>query len=195
MDPTNALLHRMRIRRLTGEQIRDAILAISGRLDRRVHGKSVKVHVTPFMRGNRSPGGSGPADGNGRRSLYVEVRRNHLSHFLTAFDKPVPFATIGKRGVSNSPAQPLILLNDEFVHKQAELWAKRLVEGNAAFDRVILVRAYVEAFGRVPESWEVEAAGAFIREGLKEQGEKHWISVWKDLFHVLFNVKEFVFIN
>ena len=53
----------MRIRRLTGEAIRDSILAISGRLDPKMYGPSVMVHITPFMRGNRSPSGSGPVDG------------------------------------------------------------------------------------------------------------------------------------
>src|SRR5207253_3110480 len=51
IDPQNLLLHRMRVRRLEGEAIRDSILAISGRLDERLYGKSVPVHLTPFQDG------------------------------------------------------------------------------------------------------------------------------------------------
>src|SRR5262249_31622482 len=47
-DPQNLLWHRMRIRRLEGEAIRDAMLVVSGRLDRRVYGPPVPVHLTPF---------------------------------------------------------------------------------------------------------------------------------------------------
>jgi Protein of unknown function (DUF1553) len=55
------------------------------------------------------------------------VRRNFLSSFLLAFDTPAPFSTVGKRTVSNVPAQALILMNDPFVHNQADVWAKRVV--------------------------------------------------------------------
>ena len=98
-DPTNRLLHRFPIRRLTAESVRDSLLAVSGRLDRQMGGPGVMVHITPFMRGNRSPGHSGPVDSDGRRSIYIRVLRNHLSHFLVAFDKPVPFTAIGLRPV------------------------------------------------------------------------------------------------
>src|SRR5262249_49615295 len=54
-DPQNLLLHRMRIRRLEGEAIRDAMLAVSGRLDVRLYGPSVPVHLTPFMEGRGKP--------------------------------------------------------------------------------------------------------------------------------------------
>ena len=196
VDPTNRLFHRMSVRRLPAESIRDHVLAVSGRLDRRMFGKSTMVHITPYMRGNRSPGGSGPLDGDGRRSIYTEVRRNHLSAFLTAFDKPAPFMAIGKRTVSNSPSQSLILLNDPFVHEQASLWAKRLLaEGESDDER--LGMAYLWAFAREPTSTEREATLAFVAgQRVEYRGEVDAEArVWADLCHTLFNVKEFVHIN
>ena len=198
VDPTNALLHRSRVRRVSAEAIRDQLFAVSGRLDRRMGGPSVRVHITPFMRGNRTPGGSGPADGDGRRSLYIEVRRNHLSHFLSAFDKPVPFTTIGRRGISNSPAQPLILLNDPLMHELSRSWAERLVtiEGSDA-DR--LEAAYRAAFGRPPKPEEQTAALAFLRSGEAAGGDAEQdgdrVGSWADLCHTLFNVKEFIYLR
>lgn len=201
IDPTNRFLHRMPVRRLTGEVIRDHLLAVSGRLDRRQFGESVKVHITPFMRGNRTPRGSGPVDGDGRRSIYTEVRRNTLPAFLAAFDKPPPFMAIGKRTVSNSPTQSLILLNDPLVHEQALRWAKRLIENQPTHDERIAA-AFEQAFARLPGPTEIEAALIFLRAQEKayvdeENTTKHQATelAWRDLCHTLFNVKEFIHVN
>jgi hypothetical protein len=112
------------------------------------------------------------------------VRRNFLSPFLLAFDTPIPFSTVGRRTVSNVPSQALILLNDPFVHAQADLWAKRTAN-LAEADRVRAM--YVAAFGRTPTSDEVNAC----REYLRDNGERGWAA----LAHVLFNAKEFVFLE
>ena len=197
VDPANKLFHRMPIRRLPAESIRDHILAVSGRLDRRMYGKSTMVHITPYMRGNRSPGGSGPLDGDGRRSIYTEVRRNHLSAFLTAFDKPAPFMAIGRRNVSNAPAQSLILLNDPFVHQQASIWAQRLM-GMDTSDEARIEQAYLLAFSRRPSNDEQRAAAEFVssqQQAYAAETEDSTKRAWTDLCHTLFNVKEFVHIN
>jgi cytochrome c553 len=194
VDPDNRLLHRMSIRRLPAEAIRDHLLAVSGRLDRRMFGKSVPTHITPFQRGDRSPGASGPLDGDGRRSIYLEVRRNHLSPMLLAFDKPIPFMTLGKRGVSNSPAQPLILLNDPFVHEQAGLWARRLLALEGRSDAERIERAYLEAFARPPDAGELDAALRFLTaQAAMYDGDAE--AAWKDLCHTLMNVKELIFLG
>ena len=113
-DPENILLSRTNVRRLQGEAIRDSILAASGTLNRKMHGPSIAVHVTPFMSGRGRPK-SGVLDSDGRRSIYIETRRNYLSPMMLAFDTPIPFNAIGARSVSNVPAQALILLNDPLV--------------------------------------------------------------------------------
>ncbi|MCS6776715.1 MAG: DUF1549 and DUF1553 domain-containing protein, partial [Chthonomonadaceae bacterium] len=97
VDPQNRLWHRANLRRLEAEAIRDAVLAISGRLDRTLYGPSVMPHLTEFMEGRGRPKTSGPLDGNGRRSIYIGVRRNFLTPFFLAFDYPVPFSTMGRR--------------------------------------------------------------------------------------------------
>src|SRR5262245_64560520 len=90
-DPENRLLHRMPIRRLEAEAVRDAMLAVSGRLDRAMFGKGPLPNLTDFMVGRGRPGTSGPLDGAGRRSIYLNVRRNFLTPMFLAFDYPVPF--------------------------------------------------------------------------------------------------------
>jgi cytochrome c553 len=194
-DPDDLLLHRMRMRRLEGEAIRDAMLVISGRFTDRLYGPPVPVHLTAFQDGRGRPA-SGPLDGDGRRSLYLSVRRNFLSPFLLAFDTPSPFSTVGRRTVSNVPAQSLILLNDPFVHGQAQLWARRvLAHPGSPRDRI--VRMYESAFARSPTEAELTACLAFLgrsRPGgpAASPGDP---GAWTDLAHVLFNVKEFIFLN
>ncbi|MBC8325997.1 MAG: PSD1 domain-containing protein [Verrucomicrobia subdivision 3 bacterium] len=192
-DPANTLLHRMRVRRLQGEAIRDAILAVSGRLDKKMYGPPVAVHLTPFMEGRGRPGRKGPLDGAGRRTIYQEVRRNFLSPMMLAFDLPLPLTTFGRRTSSNVPAQALILMNDPFVVEQSKLWAKRILTVNEP-DRIDA--AYETAFGRPPNANEKNAAFTFLQTQAKAHGEKQPAEkAWSDLCHVLFNVKEFVFLN
>ena len=92
-----------------------------------MYGPSVPVHLTSFMEGRGRPGRSGPLDGDGRRSIYLNVRRNFLNPMFLAFDAPVPFSTMGRRNVSNVPAQALTLMNDPLVVGQARLWAERVM--------------------------------------------------------------------
>src|SRR5262249_55097683 len=95
-DPGDLLLHRMRMRRLEGEASRDRMLAVSGRLGDKMYGPRVPIYLRESQEGRGRPA-SGPLDGDGRRSLYLSVRRNFLSPFLLAFDTPSPFSTVGRR--------------------------------------------------------------------------------------------------
>ena len=185
-DPQNLLLHRMRLRRLEGEAIRDAMLRISGRLNAAMGGPSVPVFLTPFQEGRGKPA-SGPLDGDGRRSVYLSVRRNFLSSFLLAFDTPAPFSTVGRRTSSNVPAQALILMNDPFVHQQADVWAKRVLAAKTSpEDRVRGM--YLDAFSRPPTDAELRACVGYLGAAADQRR-------WADLCHVLFNTKEFYFLN
>ena len=201
LDPTNIFLHRMNVRRLEAEAIRDSLLAVSGRLEPSMYGPSVPVHLTSFMEGRGRPGHSGPLDGGGRRSLYLNVRRNFLNPLFLAFDMPVPFSTMGRRNVSNVPAQALTLMNDPMVVGQARLWAKRVMSGPPQSARVRLDELFETAFGRPPTDQEARACLAFLdiqrharRDGNSQDGEAE-VLAWTDLCHVLINMKEFIFVD
>nr|MDQ3331023.1 DUF1553 domain-containing protein [Planctomycetota bacterium] len=190
VDPSNRLLHAQRIRRLEGEALRDAMLAVSGELDPRLGGESVPVHLTEFMQGRGRPKDSGPLDGDGRRSLYIKVQRNFLTPMLSAFDYPPPATTVGRRNVSNVPAQALILLNDPFVIDQAKLWARQVPAEPSLSTEDRITRLYEAAYSRPPSAEETTTAVAFL-EARSETDEQ----AWTDLCHVLFNGKEFVFVR
>ncbi len=195
IDPENKWLHRFRLRRLQGEAIRDSMLAISGELDTTMYGPSVPIHLTSFMQGRGRPGGNGPLDGAGRRSIYTEVRRNFLSPMMLAFDTPIPFNSIGKRNQSNVPAQALILMNDPLVISQAEKWATRILASNNEQQERI-ENAFEEATGRLPSRQETQDLTEFLSTQADSYGvESDDPKVWKDLCHVLFNLKEFIYIQ
>jgi hypothetical protein len=190
-DPQDRLLHRMPVRRLEAECIRDGILAVSGRLDSTLYGAPVMPHLNEFTPG-RGAAPSGPLDGAGRRTIYLSVRRNFLIPMLLAFDYPVPVTTQGRRTVSNVPSQALTLLNNPFVVAQAQEWAKHILAEPGTPDQRI-ERMYETAFGRLPKTPEREAAQAFLNS--KEYGGPNDPTAWSDLCHVLFNVKEFIFLH
>ena len=206
VDATNQLLHHKPVKRLEGEVIRDQLLALSGRLDPKMFGPSIPIFLTEFMQGRGRPG-NGPLDGHGRRSIYLSVRRNFLHPMLLTFDMPIPFNSMGRRNVSNVPAQYLILMNDQFVVAQAELWAKRLLDDpqwkNLEPAQRISGRlndAYLNAFCRLPTEIEEKQLTEFLHAqgaalNIPPEDRTDDLRVWKDLVHILVNTKEFIFIE
>ena len=182
------------IRRLQGEAIRDSILLAAGSLDQKMYGPSVPIHLTPFMSGRGRPK-SGPIDGNGRRSIYVAIRRNFLSPMMLAFDTPIPFNAIGARSISNVPAQALILMNDPLVSQQAGKFADQITGlSENVDDRISLI--YLKALARKPNSHELVKAKRFIEtQANRLNVDSDSKDAWKDLCHVIFNTKEFIYLK
>ncbi|MDA2924499.1 DUF1553 domain-containing protein [Acidobacteria bacterium AH-259-L09] len=200
-DPQNKLLHHMPVRRLEAEAIRDSILAVAGTLDRQLFRPSVPPHISEYQDGRGKPE-SGPLDGSGRRSIYIQVRRNFITPMFLAFDYPLPVSAIGRRSVSTVASQALMMMNNEFVILQAQEWARRLTTAeNEPGKRV--EQMYLTAFGRPPENWEMAEVLQFIEsqksryEASTELATLETVDhqVWSDLCHVLLNSAEFIYIR
>jgi len=190
LDPDNLWLTRARVRRLEAEAIRDTLMSIAGRLDLRLEGGSVPVHLTEFLEGRGRPGMSGPADGEFRRSLYISVRRNFLVPMMSIFDSPNPFSSMGRRNVSSVPAQSLTLLNDPFVHQLAKHWSQALLARADISDDQRLEQMYLAAFSRRPTKEEQAAAIGFIADQMATGRNQQ--DVWQDVAHVVMNMKELI---
>ncbi|MDP7107939.1 MAG: DUF1553 domain-containing protein, partial [Roseibacillus sp.] len=187
-DPKNLYLQRMPVARMDAEAIRDHILACSGELKRdQMYGLSVAVNIDDQPNSRAKPR-SGPLDGNGRRSVYLEMRRNFLSSFLRVFDLPNATEPTGQRNVTNVPAQSLALLNDPFVHQQAQNWARRVMTGGGTIDDQ-LRKVHRQAFGREATEAELQWGRKVLRElgGGTE-------AAWKGLCHLMINRKEFIYV-
>ena len=192
IDPENKLLHRMPLRRLEGEVLRDAILTVSGRLDRAMLGRPVPVHLTEFVVGRGRPSRSGPLDGEGRRSVYISVRRNFLSTLMLTFDTPTPFSTIGRRTVTNVPGQSLALMNDAFIHEQAGVWVERLLYEAPGGDSGRVETIFRQALGRAPSNSERSRCLSSLRQLRKETDSD--AAAWKELCHTVFSLNEFLYV-
>lgn len=168
---------RSPVRRLDSEALRDAMLAVSGTLKPDLYGPSEAVYVSAFMDGDpRGKPKSGAIDSNGRRAVYVNIRRNYLPDSLLIFDHPQPISTIGKRNTSVVSSQALYMLNNEFVHLMAERWAAQPGQTPE--------KMYWQAFGRPATPDELAAAAEFLR--------KEPLSGYA---HVLLNTTEFSFLR
>ncbi len=196
-DPTNKWLQHMPVRRLEAESIRDTVLFVSGQLDLTMYGPSIPTwyaHDTGKTTGDNP---KGPLDGAGRRSVYLEVRRNVSNPFLEAFDQPKPASTRGQRDMTNVPAQSLALLNNPFVVDQANRWAKATL----AQDQTPAARIddmFVRALGRAPLPEEKDAAQTLLEQMRQEHaasGADADLQAWSDLAHSIMNLKEFIYIR
>lgn len=171
------------VRRLDAESVRDAILAVSGRLDLKMYGESIQPRRLEPQDYRRLF--QGPLDGDGRRSIYLKVTRMEGPRFLEIFDMPPPLQTRGNRDVTNVPSQALALLNDPFVTAQAAFWAERLLrEDETATVDTRLRKMFQEALSREPSDAELQR--------WRELAQK---LPWKDVAHTFFNTKEFLYLR
>ncbi|MEM1067244.1 MAG: PSD1 and planctomycete cytochrome C domain-containing protein, partial [Planctomycetota bacterium] len=123
VDPANELFWRFNPRRLSAEEVRDSLLAVSGSLNRSVYGPSMYPKLSKEVLAGQSRPGSGWGNSSeqdrNRRSVYIHVKRSLLTPLLTAFDFPDPDLTCEDRFATLQPGQALSLLNSDFVHEQA----------------------------------------------------------------------------
>jgi Protein of unknown function (DUF1553)/Protein of unknown function (DUF1549)/Planctomycete cytochrome C len=186
VDSDNLLLWRMNIGRLDAESVRDAVLAISGKLDLTMGGPSVKqflqtpgIHVTPNVDYQKMD-----VDGPGmyRRSVYRFLFRTLPDPLMDALDCPDASQFAPTRATSVTALQALAMLNDRFMIRQSEHFAARLQKESSGLEEQIR-RAYLLALGRPAADKESAALSAYAsRHGLT------------NACRVLFNCNEFLFV-
>lgn len=192
-DPQNRLLAHMTAQRLEAEAVRDAVLFLAERLDTAFAGPSVPMHIEPWMHGRDLPKTRGPLDGAGRRSVYLEIRRNFPAPLLAAFDFPQPQTSVGRRQTSLSPLQPLALMNDALVRELAERWAARLIATEPAPQQRI-ERIFLEAFCRLPGKAETATMQRYLtaRRNNAAAAQLDDLNIWTGVCLAVMNADEFI---
>lgn len=200
-DANNDLLSFANVKKLEGEAVRDGLLYIAGQLDMRVNGGTARAYLTDFLTGRGRPGVNGSMNGDGRRSLYLEVRRNFLNPMLTAFDMPTPFSSIGKRNTSNVPSQALTMINDPLLHWIAKGWAERELR-EAVSDEERASRMLTAVTGKRPSDEQLKISIEFLseeramsanNEPASTNSQEREVEVWSNYAHVLLNSKSMLF--
>ena len=199
-DPDNALVWRMSKRRLEGESVRDAMLAISGQLDRNTPGGS-SVARSGEGYSNFAQQAAAVDVGQSGRSVYLPVLRNNFLDALALFDFPDPSLIVSERATTTVPAQGLYLLNNPFVIRQAEVAADRLLAGklDCDCDCERVRQAYLRVFGREPSEREEAAAEAFLASyatespGAARTAATAPRQAWAAFYQALFASAEFLY--
>ncbi|MBI4606599.1 MAG: DUF1553 domain-containing protein [Planctomycetes bacterium] len=173
-DPANDRFWRFDLRRLTAEEVRDSVLALSGSLNLAMGGPSVYTEVprevlhTASMPG--SAWGSSPPAERDRRSVYVTVKRSLLEPTLATFDFPDPDSSCAARFATTVPTQALTSLNGDFFLREARRFAERL-RREAGSDPAAQARLALRlALSREPSPAEVAEDAAFLRSLAEEEG-------------------------
>ena len=143
IDPENRLLWRFDPQRLSAEQVRDAMLSVSGELRDK--------------NGGPSEDGKVPV-----RSIYVKKRRNTPDKVLQCFDAPSGFDSAPNRTQTTTPTQSLLLINNEWPLQRARALASRILKEKPGGNPMRIKLAYQQVYGRNPDNQEQAEALAFL---------------------------------
>ncbi len=197
-DPLNNLFWRFDMRRLSAEEIRDSILAVNGTLNLKMFGPGIYPEIPPeVLAGQSAPGqgwGKSSPEEQARRSIYIHIKRSLLPPIIADFDPPETDRTTPARFATTQPTQALILLNGDFLGKQAGLFADRLRReaGADVEQQVRLALRLVTA--RPPSLAEVRRGVELIAKLQAEDGVAADVAL-KYFALVALNLNEFVYLD
>ena len=168
VDPQNKLLWRFSRRRLSAEEIRDAVLAVTGRLNESIGGASVMVPVDEDLVGllydpEQWQVTSSSAE-HRRRTIYLIAKRNLRLPFLEVFDQPDLQISCACREQSTHAPQALELVNGEFANSLADAFADALVKSAGEDTDRQIELAFLRVTGRPPTPVQRELATRFLEE-------------------------------
>jgi hypothetical protein len=191
------LISRADIRRLEAEEIRDALIAVSGRLDQTMGGSLLNVknrayffdHTSKDLTDYNSP----------RRSLYLPVVRNNVYDVFQLLDYPDAAIPTGDRTTTTIAPQALMMLNSDFVTKASSDLADTLLKQPVGSDDDRIRTLYLRAFGRDATADDLAQSQAFLAElqrTLTEgSAELRRTRAWECLCQVVLASNEFIYLR
>ncbi len=176
-DPDNDLFWRFDMRRLSAEEMRDSILAVTGQLNLKMYGPGVYPEISREVLASQSRPGDGwhvsTAEEQARRSVYIHVKRSLIVPILSEFDFCDTDTSCAARFATTQPTQALGMINGDFAQRQAEAFANRL-QSEAGDDREAQVRlrlaAGLEPTARCQESRARLTPAAIVGYAARRRG-------------------------
>jgi hypothetical protein len=190
IDPDNAFFWKMNQRRLDAESMRDAMLAVSGRLILSpAEGSPVQKMDGNLGRNIKQLDQLRKAE-HDNRSIYLPVARQAIPDVLKTFDFAEPSIIVGRRDVTTVPTQALFLLNSDFVITQARALAERLTSSD---EKTRIDHAFRILFARPVTSGEKIRVQSFLRDCMKN--EESELQAWTTVCQALLASAEFRYLN
>lgn len=197
-DPGNDLFWRFDVRRLSAEEVRDSLLAISGSLNPKLYGPSFYEALPQEVLSRQSQPGKGwstsSEEERNRRSIYIHVKRSLLTPMLSVFDLPDTDRSCEARFTTLQPGQALSLLNSEFVHTQAKRLATRINQMSDGSARQKLAAAFKCVYARNATQEEIEDLVELIRK-LETDHKKSPDESFELACLSMLNWNEFIFVD
>ena len=196
-DPGNDYFTRFNVRRLSAEEIRDAVLTASGRINWEQHGPSFFPDVSDDVKAGQSVPGKGwgksSAADRSRRSVYIFIKRSLIPPELSVFDFPETDTSCEARFLTTQAAQAMNMLNGSFMQEQSKNLAEQTAKdgtGLANAMRTAIERAYSRPASAEETQKAVKRVGS-LREkfGLTEQ------QAFREYCLVLLNSNEFIYLD
>jgi hypothetical protein len=199
-DPENLLYWRFERRRLEAEEVRDALLAVSGRLDTALGGTTITFREREYVTGT---GSRKTTYDSVRRTVYLPVLRSAMYDVLQAFDFAYPSTLEGNRASTTVAPQALFMMNGELVTESVTALAKSLLNRSDQDDTARVQSAYARVLGRPAEKHEIERAlrlVAAVERQLAATGSDATsatirIAAWQSLCRVLVASNEFIYVE
>jgi hypothetical protein len=187
-DRENKLLWHARRRRLEGETLRDALLAVSGDLNTRPFGPSARPAL-PEKISTYAWKPDARREDQDRRSVYVFAKRNMRFPMFDAFDLPDMHNSCSRRSQTTTAPQALLLLNSDFTMERARHWCVAL-RNSGTEDRAFVAKAYRESCGRMATDDEISAGVSFLQRQRSAHADAEL-----DFCHALLNANEFLYVD
>ena len=195
-DPENRLLARANLRRLEAEELRDALIAVSGRLDQTMGGSLLTVknrdyffdHTSKDLTNYNSP----------RRSIYLPVVRNNIYDLFQLMDYPDAAIPTGDRTTTTVAPQALLMLNSDFAMSASAELARRVVTAEST-DELRIRHMYLGAYAREATSTEVQDSQRFL-DSIEQAAtgigaDKRRQRAWECLCQVILAANEFIYLR
>lgn len=192
-DLEDRFLERFPRQRLEAEELRDAILTVSGSLNAKPGGPSVMIPldnslVKALYKPSQWQPAKDPAEYR-RRSVYLIAKRNLELPFMQVFDAPDMQVSCPRREVSTHAPQALEMLNGDFANEQARLFSARLLHEAGKTPKRQIQLAYRLAVGRAPKPVELQTALGFLNSGTDTEQAREQFAL------AMFNLNGFLYVN
>ncbi len=191
-DPQNTWFGRQERRRLTAEEIRDSLLLLAARLDRR------RGEATASALGGDDLDEPMHFAEETLRTVYLPIARNNLAAELELFDAANPDLVTGSRPMTSVPTQSLYLLNNEFMAEQARTIGAAAASSARGSALAAVDSLFARVLLRIPQEEEAYRAADFLVDvsgGADGENEEALEKACGELAHVLLASAEFLFID